>query len=126
VKVTDVYANATSAVLFANMFNTPPPAGYQDYMIAVSATYTGSGSSHLDSGFSMRAVGASNIGYTTFDNSCGALPDPNLYGDEPEVFTGGTVSGNAACWQVSSSDASSLVMYVTPLSVDTVTWFALR
>ena len=126
VAVTNVYPDATAAVLAANPYNDAPAAGNQFFMIAVTATYSGSGSSHLDSGFSMRAVGASNVAYTTFDNSCGVLPDPDLYLDDPEVFTGGTVSGNAACWQIRSSDASSLVMFFKPYLSDTASWFALH
>jgi hypothetical protein len=71
-------------------------------------------------------VGASNVAYTTFDNSCGVLPEPNLYSDDPETFVGGTVSGNAACWEIVSGDASSLVMFYRPFLGNTTTWFALR
>ena len=95
-------------------------------MIAVSATYNGTGSSHLDSGFAMRAVGASQVAYTTFNNSCGVLPDPNLELEDPEVFSGGSVSGNAACWSILSSDAGSLVMFFEAFLSDLRTWFALR
>ena len=111
ITVTQVFRDATQMVLAANQFNDPPAAGSQFFMIGVSATYSGSGSSRLDSGFRMRAVGASAVVYTTFQNGCGVLPDPNLRIDDPEVFTGGTVSGNAACWEIRSSDATSLVMF---------------
>ena len=124
--MTNVYPNATDPVLAANMFNDPPAAGNQFFMIAVTATYSGPGSSKLDSGFAMRAVGASQVQYTTFSNSCGVLPKPEIYVDAPTVFSGGTISGNAACWQVRSSDASSLVMSFEPLVSNKVTWFALR
>lgn len=86
VTVTSVFPDATAAVLAANIFNDPPMAGYQFFMIAVSATYLGAGSSHLDSGFRFRAVGSSQVVYTTFENSCGVLPKPNLKLDDPEVF----------------------------------------
>jgi hypothetical protein len=95
-------------------------------MVAASATYNGSGSSHLDSGFALRAVGAANVAYTTFGtNSCGVLPDPDLYLDDPEVFPGGTVSGNAACWVVPSSDVGSLVMFTEPIDTSQQVFFAL-
>lgn len=127
VTVTQFFQDATAAVLAANEFNTPPPAGSQDVMVAVSATYNGSGSSHLDSGFAFRAVGAANVAYTTFDNpTCGVLPDPDLYLDDPEVFAGGTVSGNAACWVVPSSDVASLVMFTEAVGTDQQVFFALR
>jgi hypothetical protein len=126
VTVTGVVPDATAQILAANQFNDPPAAGNQFFMISASGTYNGSGSSRLDSGFSMRAVGASQVAYTTFDNSCGVLPEPNLELDDPQVFAGGTVSGNAACWQIRSSDASSLVMFYRPFLEDQMTWFALR
>jgi hypothetical protein len=121
-----VHPEATAAVLAANQFNTPPPAGSQDVMVAVSATYNGSDSSHLDSRYALRAVGAANVAYTTFYNSCGVLPEPNLEFTDPEVFTGGTVSGNAACWVVPSSDVSSLVMYTAPVGTSQQVFFALH
>lgn len=126
IAVTAVYPNATAQVLAANPFNDPPTVGNQFFMIGVTATYKGPGSSRLDSGFSMRAVGASGIVYTTFNNSCGVLPEPNLQLDDPEVFTGGSVSGNAACWEIQSSDADSLAMFYQPFLSDERTWFALR
>jgi hypothetical protein len=127
VTVTNVYPDATALVLAANPFNVPPSPGRQFFMIAVSATYSGPGSSRLGSGFSMRSVGASQVVYTTFDAEfCGVLPEPNIDLFDPEVFTGGTVSGNAACWSIRSSDAASLVMFYEPLASDQRTWFALR
>jgi hypothetical protein len=126
VTVTAVNPDASEAILAANMFNGAPPAGRQFFMVAVRATYKGPASSHLDSGYALRAVGIAGVGYTTFNNSCGVLPDPSLDADDPETFTGGTVSGNAACWAIEASDASSLVMYSKPLLSDTTVWFALR
>jgi Divergent InlB B-repeat domain len=125
-RVTQYYPDATAMVLAANPFNDPPPAGSLYVMVAVSGTYNGAGSSHLDSGFTLRAVGAANVAYTTFTNSCGVLPAPNLDLDDPEVFSGGTVSGNAACWTVPSSDVSSLVMFSNPLSTSIQVFFALH
>jgi hypothetical protein len=124
--VTGISADAWPAIQSANMYNDPPTAGQQFFMIAVAATYLGSGSDHLDSGLTMHAVGSLNVGYTTFSNSCGVLPEPNLYMTDPEVFTGGMVSGNAACWAISASDASSLVMYFQPFLSGATVWFALH
>jgi hypothetical protein len=127
VTVTQVIADATQQVLAANIFNDPPPAGYQDFMIAISATFNGTGSSNLDSGFTFRAVGASNVAYTTFnDPTCGVLPDPDLDLNDPQVFPGGTVSGNAACWVVKSSDAGSLVMFAHRFLADQDVFFSLH
>lgn len=126
VTVTGVYPDASADVLAANMFNSPPAEGRQFFMVAVSATYVGTGSTKLDSSYGMRAVGASNVAYSTFGDSCGVLPAPNLSLDNPEVFEGGTVAGNAACWSIVSGDASSLVMYFEPFLSSSRVWFALR
>ena len=37
-----------------------------------------------------------------------------------------TITGNAACWEVASSDAGSLVMFYQPADSGQRTWFALR
>jgi hypothetical protein len=107
------------------MFNDPPDAGKQFFMVAVSATYSGPASDQLDSSYNFRAVGSSNVTYTTFNDSCGVLPDPSLQLHDPEVFTGGTVTGNAACWSIATGDAASLVLLVRD-SGHPDTWFALH
>jgi len=126
IKVVGVTANATSQVLAANQFNTAPPAGYQDFMVTVQAAYSGSGSSNwFHDNSSFYSVGASAVGYTTFDNDCGVAP--NAFPEFTDVFTGGTVTGNV-CWQIKSSDATSLIMYVKPgiLGQYPEEYFALR
>lgn len=122
VTVTNVYPDATAQVLAANPSNGPPAAGNQYFMIAVTATYTGAGSSRLNSGFAMKAIGASNVAYASFEDAC-LLPEPSLSLHNPEVPSGGTISGNAKCWQIRSSDAGSLVMFY---DLGDRTWFALH
>ncbi|HQF17660.1 MAG TPA: hypothetical protein PLI05_11435 [Methanotrichaceae archaeon] len=56
-------------------------------------------------------MGPSAIGYSTFENYAGVIPDPL---PDSEVFSGGSIEGNIA-WQIKSSDAGSLVMYDSPL-----------
>jgi hypothetical protein len=73
----------------------------------------GQGSGRFDGSYRLRSVGASAVSYSTFDNSCGSLPDPL---PDSETFTGGSFSGNV-CWAIRSGDAESLVMYDDPLSV---------
>lgn len=126
VTVTAVQRNATDLVLAADEFNEPPGDGNQFFMISVSAVYNGSGTSSLGSALAMRAIGESAVEYGTFENSCGVIPDPNLEIDDPEVSTGGTVTGNGACWEIASSDAASLVMFYVDSETEKTTWFALR
>ena len=111
ITVLDVIPDATQLVLKENMFNDPPKSGYQFFLAKVRACYTGSGSDKFDGGFRLRAVGASNIAYSTFENSCGVIPDKL---PDPEVFTGGCIEGYVG-WEIRSSDANSLVMYDNPL-----------
>jgi hypothetical protein len=95
-------------------------------MITVTATYTGPGSSHLTPDTSFRAVGASNVDHSTSNSFCGELPPPNLDLTNPLAFNGGTESGYAACWMVTTADIASLEMYYQPLLSTTQVWFALR
>lgn len=102
--------NANDAIAEANMFNSPPAPGYQYFMVGVGARYEGQGSDSFDASYSLRAVGQSNVGYTTFNNSCGVVPGGN---DFAEVFSGGETS-TWICWQVKVEDVDSLVAYWEP------------
>ena len=116
VRVVDVIPNATRLVLAENMFNDPPAPGKQFFIATVEATYRGPGSSRFDGSFRLRAVGPSGVSYSTFNDSCGVIPDEL---PDPEVFTGGTIRGNV-CWQVMTGDAEALLMYDDPFTLDPV------
>ena len=113
-RVDSTIPDATAQVLARNQFNDPPEPGRQFFIVRVSATYTGPASRRFDAGYRLRAVGAAGVSYSTFEDSCGVIPDEI---SAAEVFTGGTVTGNE-CWQVRSSDVSSLVLYDDPLLGD--------
>src|SRR5207245_302313 len=66
----------------------------------------GSGSDHFTGSF-LSALGLSQVSYTPFGNSCGMTPDEFPVS---EVFPGGSIAGND-CWDVLSTDVSSLVMF---------------
>lgn len=122
-KVESSTPDATAAVLARNQFNDPPKAGEQFFIVRVTATYVGSGSKRFDGSYRLRAVGASGVSYSTFENSCGVIPDEL---PDAEVFSGGTITGNE-CWAIRSSDASSLVLYDDPfLGGPERPFFALR
>ncbi len=110
VRVVGVIPNATELVLRENMFNDPPAPGHQFFLATVEATYRGQGSARFDGSFRLRAVGPANVSYSTFEHSCGVIPDEI---SDREVFTGGTIRGNV-CWEVLSSDAANLLMYDYP------------
>jgi hypothetical protein len=107
VTVLSVTPDATSIILQENQFNDRPASGNQFFLARVRADYEGDGSDTFDGSYRLRAVGPSGVGYSTFENSAGVIPD-ELPGSE--VFTGGSIEGNIA-WQIKSSDAGSLVMY---------------
>lgn len=121
-RVVSITPNATDAVLARNQFNDPPAAGNQFFIARVSATFNGTGSDSFDASFRLRAVGAAAVSYSTFENSCGVIPDEI---SDADVFPGGTIEGNV-CWAIRSSDADSLVMYDKPLLANTQTFIALR
>lgn len=107
VHVEDITPNANAIVANENMFNDPPASGKQFFIARISATFTGSGSDRFDGSYRLRAVGNSAVSYSTFDNSCGVIPEDI---SDAETFTGGTVVGNV-CWEVQSSDVGSLLMF---------------
>jgi hypothetical protein len=110
--VLSVIPDATNAVLRENQFNHPPKAGNQFFLARIQAKYTGSGSDTFGGSYRLRAVGPSSVGYTTFENSAGVIPDPL---PDSELFSDGVVEGYIG-WEIKSSDANSLVMYDNPIS----------
>jgi len=113
VKAVATLPNATSRILNWDRNNNPPKAGKQFYLVTIQARRNGKKPGYLHAGFYMRVVGPSGRGYTTFDNSCGSIPDPNLETDDPLIFWNTTVTGNI-CWEVLSSDAPKVVMFTAP------------
>ncbi len=124
--VTAVNADAASAILAADPTNKPPLDNFQYVLVSVSATYAGTGSSHLTPSTSFHAIGASGFAHSTANSYCGTLPSPSLDATNPLVFKGGTISGYAACWMVSKADVASLEMYWQPLVGGAQVWFALH
>ena len=124
--VTGVNPDAAGAVLAVDPNNKPPLEGYQYVLVSVSATYGGTGSSHLTPATSLRAIGASGFAHSSSNSFCGTLPSPNLDTTNPLVFGGGTITGYAACWMVAKADVPSLDMYYQPLLGGPQVWFALH
>ena len=118
--------DGTMAVLEENPFNDPPEDGNQFYLVTVRAKYLGPESATFDAGFRLKALGDGGVVYTTFENSCGVIPDG--FPSYTELFTNGQLEG-AECWQIASTDAESLVLIVesdfTSLDDERV-WFSLR
>ena len=109
--VTDADADATDRVLAHNQCNDPPADGHQFAIVEVAATYTGDDEpARFDGSYRLGAVGdAGAIGYRTFTDSCGVIPDAL---DDPETYQGGTITGNV-CWQTRTADADTLAVHDT-------------
>ena len=106
-RVSGVTPDATGQVMAENEFNEPPGEGNQFFIASVEATYTGTDSSTFWLDMTLKAVGEASVAYEPFDATCGVIPDD--LNDTGETFPGGTVTGNV-CWNIESSDATSLVM----------------
>lgn len=124
ITVTKVVPNANAMIAAANMFNEPPAQGGVFFAIYSKAVYHGKGSGHLDTGLNFRAATPEGTIYTSFGDSCGVLPDPNLFLNEKPVFAGGTVAGWSGCWAIARGDAARLTLFVE--NPNGMTWFALR
>lgn len=105
--VVDSDPNANDEVAQENQFNDPPASGTQFYMVRVRATYTGEGSSRFEGSYRLRALGQSGVTYSTFENSCGVIPDEL---EDPETFKGGTIEGNV-CFEVRQEDVAGLLLF---------------
>lgn len=119
VTVLSVTSDATDLVLAENIFNEPPTPGRQFFIAHVRARYSGGGTDNFDGNFRLRAVGASAVGVTTFENSCGVVPNEL---PDPDVFAGGMLEGNV-CWEIRSDDADSMVLYDDPFLEDPIEQF---
>jgi hypothetical protein len=112
-RVRSAIPNATSRILQWDSGNNPPRRGQQFYMADIQARLTGKRSRIAQFGFILRAIGPRNSGYSTFQDSCGSLPDPDLETDTRQYFPPATATGNI-CWSVRSDEAAKLVMYILP------------
>ena len=124
ITVLSVTPNADDLVAAENEFNDPPAAGEQFFIARLSVTYTGSETGNPALDLNYQSVGDSSASYTTFDNSCGVVPDDEY--TLTELFEGGSAEVNI-CWAIDRDDADSLEMYVEPLfdfNSDRI-WFSL-
>ena len=110
VTVIDSEVDATRLILDESTYNERPGQGNQFYLARLRARYLGADSATFDGRYRLRTLGDSGVVYTTFEDSCGAIPDEI---SDRELFAGGTVEGNV-CWKITSGDANSLVMFLEP------------
>jgi len=116
VKINSTVPNANSIIeavvdQYGDPINQPPPAGAQDYMVKVTITYNGGGSSNAFDNvlYELRAQGSHKADYTY--NSCGTPPAPNFENaPSGDLYSGRTLTGNV-CFQVAINDVSSLMVH---------------
>lgn len=100
-----------SEIVLADSFNDPPAAGNQFFLVEIEATYVGEEeSSTFFFDVTLKALGPSNVAYDS-NADCGFFEGE--LDDTRDVFRGGTIRGYV-CWEVSASDAVSLLMYAEP------------
>lgn len=109
IAVVDVTPNATEQIMAHNEFNDPPAEGRQFLMATLEATYVGEESGDFWIDVAAGVVGEGNVTYTTFEDTCGSIPDS--IDESGEAFEGGQISGNT-CWSVESEEVDSLVMFI--------------
>ena len=125
VTLVDVKADATDIVMDTNSFNEEPASGHQFYLLRVHVTYIGAGIGNPSFEMSYVSIGDSDDEYTTFDDSCGVVPEDEY--SISDVFSGTEVEYNV-CWDIDSEDADSLVLRVenfVDFEADPV-WFSLE
>lgn len=111
--VLNVMPDANDMIMAYYEFNTEAQPGNQFFLVQVQVTYIGEATATPWSSLTLEAIGASDVLYSEYDNTCGLIPDTDASG--LELFPGGTVSYNV-CWEISSDDADSLSMSVTSFS----------
>jgi hypothetical protein len=103
IRIVDFIPNATQMVLDENQFNDPPQPGFKFAVVRVRMTNVSADDPEdPDADFALRMVGSRNVGYTTFQNSCGVIPDDFPRND---VFGNGSAEGNI-CFEVGQNESS--------------------
>jgi hypothetical protein len=109
ITILDFKPDATQEVLDENQFNDPPDPGYRFSMIRIRVkNVSADDPDDPDPDYALRLLGSENVGYTTFDNSCGVIPDDFTFMSN-DVFRGGEQTGNI-CFQTKIGE-SGFVLY---------------
>ncbi|MBA3276780.1 MAG: VWA domain-containing protein, partial [Chloroflexia bacterium] len=125
ISVLSVTPNANDIVT-ADDISEPPVPGNQYSLVNISVTYVGATTGEPAFDLNPQAVGSLSTSYTTFNNQCGFGTFEGNYILATELFEGGSAE-YSVCWQITSEDADSLVMYIesnVDFDLDPV-WFAL-
>jgi len=110
IRVIAVNTDAEDIVLAENMFNEPAAAGNVMVLATIQITYLGSEESNMFD-LSFEAI-ANNVGYASYDASCGVVP--NEIWEMPTLYSGATGTFNE-CWQIPAQYSDNVVMSVEEL-----------
>lgn len=126
IEILDFIPDATQIVMDENQFNDPPAAGFRFSIVRVRMSNVSAGNpADPDAGYALRMVGSRNVGYSTFRDSCGVIPE-DLDFMSFEVFEGGSVEGNV-CYQTGVGETGFAIYTNFFLSDDEdVRWFEVK
>ncbi len=116
IEVLGAASDITDAVLAENQFNDAPDGDLRFIGVPIRVTYVSGPAPASLFELTFKAVGPSAVVLTTFDPSCGVIPD--ALDTFAEVFEGGAVEGNI-CWAASPGDAGDLTMLIEVFLDDT-------
>ena len=111
VSFSNVVPDAADDLLTEDDFNEPPDAGFQYFMFQVNATYEGNESSSPWLNLYL-GVYIDGVLYEDDFGDCGLLTIPNPYTEAPEVYAGGTSTGNF-CVEVRSEGVENALIAAT-------------
>ena len=104
--VTAMVEDAWGMIHSENPYNEPPGQGQRFYMVTVAVAYPARTGSIDVSNIEFKLVGDKRVGYSTYENSCGVIPN-SLSG---EIFPGGKTQGNI-CFEVDLADANFVLIH---------------
>lgn len=126
VTIVDFTPDATQEVLDENQFNDPPAPGKRFSIVRVKVENVSAGNpGDPDVGFAFRMVGSENVGYSTFEASCGVIPD-DIDFKPNDVFEGGSLEGNI-CYETAIGETDFTIFTDYSLSdEEDIRWFAVE
>ena len=122
IEVTDFDADAYDRLFEENQFNEPPASGFNFSIIRLKITNVSAEQPDNLSNTDFTFAGSRNVGYTTFQDSCGVVPDRL---ESNDVFRGGTVEGNI-CFQTGQTEDGFALYTSLSFEEENVRWFSVE
>lgn len=109
IEVTGPATPRTADVVAANQFNQPPPEGEEFVLVPLRLEYVDGPTSGSLFDLNFKAVTDTGVTLTTFDPSCGVLPDGI---DTLQELSPGEVVEGTICWVVAEGDLDGLLLSI--------------